>query len=142
MIPDIIFTAMLSPSQVKPATNVGAEERYIRHDHKAAQDDSLSNQSSMDEYYLLPEQNKFDAETKSFEYHELSEFNSAASTPASERKIDIVTSTEIEVPGAFFVNPGARKENGDIERLSDLEGNIDEMWNKASETNSNNNNSK
>ena len=115
------------------------EERYVQH-KKGGYDDSLSDRSSIDEFYLLPQHKKDDFDTKSFESHELDEFNSAASTPASQRKIDIVTSTEISVPGTVFANPMARK-GGKIERLSDFEGSIDEMWNKASD-NSNNNNGK
>ena len=126
-------------SQVKPATTAGVEERYVQH-KKGGFDDSLSDRSSIDEFYLLPQHKKDDIDTKSFESYELDEFNSTASTPASQRKVDIVTSTEISVPGTVFANPMVHK--GDkIERLSNLEGSIDEIWNKASD-NSNNNNGK
>ena len=118
----------------------GVEERYVQH-KKGGYDDSLSDRSSIDEFYLLPQHKKDDIDTKSFESHELDEFNSTASTPASQRKIDLVTSmTEISVPGTVIPNPMFHK--GDkIDRISDMEGSIDEMWNKASD-NSNNNNGK
>lgn len=117
----------------------GVEERYVQH-RQGGFDDSLSDRSSIDEFYLLPQHKKDDIDTKSFESHELDEFNSNASTPASQRKVDIVTSTEISVPGTVFANPMVHK--GDkIDQLSDLEGSIDEMWKKAS-NNSNNNNCK
>ena len=124
-------------SQVKPANVPGAEERYVQ--HKRNSFDNLSDRSSMDEFFLLPEHKKDDIDTKSFESYELDDFNSTASTPASQRKIDIITSTEISVPGTIFTNPLALKEGENIERLSNLEGSIDEIWNKASD-NSNNNN--
>lgn len=131
---------------MKPANTPGAEERYVMHNHKGAFEDNISSQSSINEYYLLPEHRKDEVDTKSFEYHELSDLNSATSTPASQKKIDIVTSTEVTVPGAFFANPLAHREDcgNNIERLSNLEGSIDEIWNKASvsEKNSNNNNGK
>ena len=114
----------------------GVEERYVQH-RKGGYDDSQSDRSSIDEFYLLPQHKKDDFDTKSFESHELDEFNSAASTPASQRKIDLVTSmTEISVPGTVIPNPMFHK--GD---KIDMEGSIDEMWNKASD-NSNNNNGK
>lgn len=107
--------------------------------NKGTFDDDKSDQSSIDEYFLLKGD---DAETRSFESHELSAFNSVASTPACQKKADFVTSTEITViPGVFFTNPVVHKEEGDnIERLSDLEGSLDEIWKKTSEANSNNNN--
>lgn len=125
---------------MKPATTAGVEERYVQH-KKGGFDDSLSDHSSINEFYLLPQHEKDDIDTKLFEYHELDEFNSAASTPASQRKVDLVTSmTEISVPGTIIANPMFHK--GDkIDQLSDMEGSIDEMWNKASD-NSNNNNGK
>ena len=92
----------------------------------------------MDEFYLLPEHKKDDMETRSFEYHELNELNSTASTPASQRKVDIVSSTQISVPGTIFANPTAQKVDK-VERLSDFEGSMEEIWKKASD-NSNNNN--
>ena len=124
---------------MKPANVPGAEERYVQH-KKNSFDDNLSDRSSIDEYYLLPEHKKDDFETKSFESHELDELNSTASTPASMRKTDIITSTEISVPGTIFTNPMALKSDN-IERLSNFEGSIEEIWNKASD-NSNNNNGK
>ena len=91
----------------------------------------------MDEYYLLPEHKKGDHDTKSFEYHEMTDFHSAESTPASQRKVDFVTSTtEVVVPGAFFVNP---INSYDVERLSDLEGEVD-VWSKTSDNKNNSNN--
>ena len=124
---------------MKPANTAEAEERYISNNYKGVPSDSVSNQSSMDEFYLLPEHKKGDADTKSFEYHEMSEMNSTVSTPASERKTDIVTSTKIEVPGAFFANPAAQEKGGNIDRLSNFGGSTDEILKKG---NSNNNNSK
>ena len=127
----IVWLTDIVSTQVKPVAqdSPGAEERYIKHNKPT---DSVSNQSSIDEYYLLPEHKKDDMDSKSFEYHEMNDLNSAESTPASQRKIDIVTSTEVVVvPGAFFVNP--INEN-DVERLSDLEG---DAWGK-NKNNSNN----
>lgn len=119
----------------------GVEERYTYVQHKkGGSDDSLSDCSSINEFYLLPQHKKDDFDAKSFESHELDEFNSTASTPASQRKVDIITSTEVSVPGTVFVNPMAHKSDK-IEQLSDLEGSINEIWNKASD-NSNNNNCK
>ena len=69
--------------------------------------------SSVDEFYLLPDSNLKDFETRSFESHEL---DSMASTPANQRKADIVVSEKVKVPatskslklpGSFFSNPSA-----------------------------------
>ena len=128
---------VLYASQVKPLDQESprTEERYVKNNKLSG--DSLSTHSSMDEYYLLPEHRKGDQDTKSFEYHEMTDFHSAESTPASQRKVDLVTSTtEVVVPGAFFVNPM----NGyDVERLSDLEGDAD-VWSKSSSNKNNSNN--
>ena len=87
--------------------------------------------ASVDEFYLLPRSKPQDFETQSFESHDL---DSLASTPASQRKVDIVTTESVDVkvraksiktPDIFFANPSA--ETDVDEKLEKLDTTFDEV---------------
>ena len=135
-----LWNLFLFQNKVAP---IDHEEKYI------AGPRPPSATASVDEFYLLPQSKPHDFETQSFESHEL---NSLASTPASQRKIDIVTTESVNVkvraksvktPDVFFANPGAETEAD--EKLDELDTNFDEVVQSGNiytslPTNNNNNN--
>ncbi len=106
---------MHRPLQNKVTPLIDNEERYI----SSSQLPSSSQPPSTDvvhNFYLQPDKNQNEFDTQSFESHEL---DSLASTPRSQRKVDIITSEQVDVqvraksirsPDVFFVNPGAEGE--------------------------------
>lgn len=117
------------------------EERYIS-------STQLQASGSVHTFYLQRDKNQKDFDTESFGSYEL---ESSASTPSSQRKVDIVTSEKVDVKvraksikspevSVFFSNPGA--EDGEKEeKLETLDTNFGEMVGLSNlNTNNNNNN--
>ncbi len=112
-----------------------SEERYVTINRPPSS-------GSVTDYYLLPDRNRRDVDTQSFESHEL---NSLASTPVSQRKTNVLVSESVDVkvrvksiktPDVFFANPSAEEALKD-EKLETLDINFDEMNQNIYSTNTN-----
>ncbi len=105
-----------------------SEERYVTINRPPSS-------GSVTDYYLLPDRNRRDVDTQSFESHEL---NSLASTPVSQRKTNVLVSESVDVKVRVksIKTPSAEEALKD-EKLETLDINFDEMNQNIYSTNTN-----